>query len=140
ISELQIFINQSSTDITTYKNLLDTQLQNLDNNEYTNYRNTLLLMLFDRWQHCRQMSDTARNIFNLSSLTDTNNETFINETYTLISNTAYLALIVQQNSITMSSNSSLIDSTVKLISSLENIFRLLKVCSLIFIVKLDVCL
>ncbi|CAF2371594.1 unnamed protein product [Rotaria sp. Silwood2] len=126
ISELQIFINQSSTDITTYKNLLDTQLQNLDNNEYTNYRNTLLLMLFDRWQHCRQMSDTARNIFNLSSLTDTNNETFINETYTLISNTAYLALIVQQNSITMSSNSSLIDSTVKLISSLENIFRLLK--------------
>ncbi|CAF0977060.1 unnamed protein product [Rotaria sordida] len=125
-SELQIFINQSSADITIYKNLLDTKLQNLDNNEYTNYRNTIIFMLFDRWQHCRQMSDTARNILNHSSITDINNDTFINEIYTLISNTSYLASIIQQNTITMSSNSSLIDTIVKLISNLENIFRLLK--------------
>ena len=58
-------------------------------------------MLFDRWQHCRQMSDTARNIFNSSSLTDVHSETFINEIYTLISNTSYLASIIQQNSTTM---------------------------------------
>ncbi|CAF3798155.1 unnamed protein product [Rotaria socialis] len=72
-------------------------------------------MLYDRWQHCRQMSDTARNLFYLSSLTDINNDTFIN-------NTAYLASIIQQNSKTMSLNSPLIDNTVKLINSLENIF------------------
>ncbi|CAF3430378.1 unnamed protein product [Rotaria socialis] len=95
VSELQIFIHQSSTDVTFYKNLPDTKLQDLDNNEYINYHNTLLLMLFDRWQHSRQMSDTARNLFNLSSLTDINNDTFINEIYTLISNTAYLASIIQ---------------------------------------------
>ena len=58
-------------------------------------------MLFDRWQHCRQMGDTARNLFNLSSLTDMNNDTFINEIYTLVGNTAYLASIIQQNNITM---------------------------------------
>ena len=58
-------------------------------------------MLFDRWQHCRQMGDTARNIFNLSPLTETNNETFINEIYTLISNTAYLGKIIHQNSTMM---------------------------------------
>jgi hypothetical protein len=57
-------------------------------------------MLFDRWQHCRQMSDRARNIYNASSVTDTNNDTFINEIYTLISNTAYLASIVEENSTT----------------------------------------
>jgi hypothetical protein len=73
----------------------------LDNNESTNYRNTLLHMLFDRWQNCRQMGDTARNIFNMSSLTDINNDTFINEMYTLISNTAHLASIIQQNTITI---------------------------------------
>lgn len=77
------------------------QLSALDNNEYTNYRNTLLLMLFDRWQHCRQMGDQARNIFNLSSLTDISTETFINEVYTLISNTSYLGSIIQQNSLIM---------------------------------------
>ncbi|CAM4860967.1 unnamed protein product [Rotaria socialis] len=115
-SENDIFIRQSSTDVTIYKNLLDTKFQDLDNNEYTNYHhNTFLLMLFDRWQHCRQMSDTARNLFYLSSLTDINNDTFIN-------NTAYLASIIQQNSKTMSLNSPLIDNTVKLINSLENIF------------------
>jgi hypothetical protein len=54
-------------------------------------------MLFDRWQHCRQMGNTARNIFNLSSMTETNNESFINDMYTLISNTAYLASIIRQN-------------------------------------------
>jgi hypothetical protein len=54
-------------------------------------------MLYDRWQHCRQMDDTARNIFNLSSITDTKNETFINEIYTLISNTGYLASIIKPN-------------------------------------------
>lgn len=58
-------------------------------------------MLFDRWQHCRQMGNTARNIFNLSSMTDTNNETYINDMYTLISNTAYLSSIIQQNSTRM---------------------------------------
>ncbi|CAF3376419.1 unnamed protein product, partial [Rotaria socialis] len=41
VSELQIFIHQSSIDVTIYKNLLDTKLQALDNNEYTNYHNTL---------------------------------------------------------------------------------------------------
>ncbi|CAF4302780.1 unnamed protein product, partial [Rotaria magnacalcarata] len=97
VSELQIFIHQSSTDVTIYKNLLDTKFQDLDNNEYTNYHhNTFLLMLFDRWQHCRQMSDTARNLFYLSSLTDINND---NDTF--INNTAYLASIIQQNSKTM---------------------------------------
>ncbi len=69
----------------------------LDDQECTNYRNTLLRMLFDRWQHCRQMGNTARNIFNLSSMTETNNESFINDMYTLISNTAYLASIIRQN-------------------------------------------
>jgi len=58
-------------------------------------------MLFDRWQHCRQMGNTARNIFNLSSMTDTNNDTYINDMYTLISNTAYLSSIIQQNSTRM---------------------------------------
>jgi hypothetical protein len=58
-------------------------------------------MLFDRWQHCRQMGNTAKNIFNLSSLTDTNNETFIHDIYTLISNTSYLASIIQQSSTMM---------------------------------------
>ncbi|CAF3645050.1 unnamed protein product [Rotaria socialis] len=126
ISELQTFIHQSPTDVTIYKDLFDTTLQNLDNNEHANYRNTLLLMLLDRWQHCRQMGDTARNLFNVSSLTDISNDTFTNEIYTLISNTAYLGSIIQQNSTTMSSDSPLIDSTVKLITSLENVFRLLK--------------
>ncbi|CAF4550842.1 unnamed protein product, partial [Rotaria magnacalcarata] len=96
VSELQIFIHQSSTDVTFYENLLDTKLQDLDNNEYINYHNTLLLMLFDRWQRSRQMSDTARNLFNLSSLTDINNDRFINEIYTLISNTAYHASIIKK--------------------------------------------
>ncbi|CAF3793515.1 unnamed protein product [Rotaria magnacalcarata] len=96
VSELQIFIHQSSTDVTFYENLLDAKLQDLDNNEYINYHNTLLLMLFDRWQRSRQMSDTARNLFNLSSLTDINNDTFINEIYTLISNTAYHASIIKK--------------------------------------------
>ncbi len=68
-----------------------------DDQECKNYRNTLLRMLFDRWQHCRQMGNTARNIFNLSSMTETNNESFINDMYTLISNTAYLASIIRQN-------------------------------------------
>ncbi|CAF4011090.1 unnamed protein product, partial [Rotaria magnacalcarata] len=126
ISELQTFIHQSPTDVTIYKDLFDTKLQDLDNNEHANYRNTLLLMLFDRWQHCRQMGDTARNLFNLSSLTDISNDTFTNEIYTLVSNTAYLGSIIQQNSTTMSSDSPLIDNTVKLITSLENVFRLLK--------------
>jgi hypothetical protein len=54
-------------------------------------------MLFDRWQHCRQMGNTARNIFNLSS----NNDTFIYDIYTLISNTAYLASIIEQNNTMM---------------------------------------
>lgn len=58
-------------------------------------------MLFDRWQHCRQMSDTARNLFNLSSITDISNDTFINDIHTLISNTAYLASIVQENTISL---------------------------------------
>lgn len=114
ISELQMFINQSSIDGTVYKNLLNTKLRSIykiyqfnsfssfvlldfDNNEYTNYRNILSLMLFDRWQHCRQMSDRARNIYEASALTDTNSDTFINEIYTLISNTAYLASIIKQN-------------------------------------------
>ncbi len=72
-------------------------LVDLDDQECINYRNTLLRMLFDRWQHCRQMGNTARNIFNLSSMTETNNESFINDMYTLISNTAYLASIIRQN-------------------------------------------
>jgi hypothetical protein len=72
-------------------------LVDFDDQECKNYRNTLLRMLFDRWQHCRQMGNTARNIFNLSSMTETNNESFINDMYTLISNTAYLASIIRQN-------------------------------------------
>ncbi|CAF2371572.1 unnamed protein product [Rotaria sp. Silwood2] len=32
-------------------------LKDVDYNENTNYRNILILMSFDRWQHCRQMSD-----------------------------------------------------------------------------------
>ncbi len=76
------------------------KLLDFDDNEYTNYCSILSLMLFDRWQHCRQMSDRARNIYNASSVTDTNNDTFINEIYTLISNTAYLASIVEENSTT----------------------------------------
>jgi len=58
-------------------------------------------MLFDRWQHCRQMGNTARNIFNLSSITDTNNDTFIYDIHTLISNTAYLTSIIEQNNTMM---------------------------------------
>ncbi|CAF4443048.1 unnamed protein product [Rotaria socialis] len=109
-SENDIFIRQSSTDVTIYKNLLDTKFQDLDNNEYTNYHhNTFLLMLFDRWQHCRQMSDTARNLFYLSSLTDINNDTFIN-------NTAYLASIIQQNSKTM-------NSLIVCMDLLNNVFK-----------------
>ncbi|CAF1327016.1 unnamed protein product [Adineta steineri] len=125
ISELQIFLNQSSNDGTMYENLLNTKLQNLDDNEYTNYRNILSLMLFDRWQHCRQMSDRAKIIYK-TSLTDTNDDTFINEIYTLIGNTAYLASIIKQNSTIISLNSVFIDNAVKLTSSLENIFRLFK--------------
>ncbi len=69
----------------------------LDQHEHTNYRHTILRMLFDRWQHCRQMGNTARNIFNLSTMAESNNELFIHEIYTLISNIAYLASIIEQN-------------------------------------------
>lgn len=69
----------------------------LDNNEFINYRNTLIRMLFDRWQHCRQISNTAKNIFNHSSMTETNHQTFIHDIYTLISNTNYLTSFIQQN-------------------------------------------
>jgi hypothetical protein len=76
-------------------------LIDLDQHEYTNYRHTILRMLFDRWQHCRQMGNTARNIFNLSTMAETNNESFIHEIYTLISNTAHLASIIEQNNTIM---------------------------------------
>ncbi len=69
----------------------------LDQHEHMNYRHTILRMLFDRWQHCRQMKNTARNIFNLSTMAETNNESFMHEIYTLIRNTAYQASIVEQN-------------------------------------------
>jgi hypothetical protein len=76
---------------------IDFSFTDLDNDEYSNYRNTFVLMLNDRWQHCRQMGNTARDIFNLSSITNGNNQTFINEFSTLLSNTAYQASIIKQN-------------------------------------------
>ena len=73
----------------------------LDANELINYRHTIVRMLFDRWQHCRQMSHLARNIFNLSSMAETTNESFIHEFSTLISNITYLTSIIQGNSTMM---------------------------------------
>jgi hypothetical protein len=73
------------------------ELIDLDQHEHMNYRHTILRMLFDRWQHCRQMKNTARNIFNLSTMAETNNESFMHEIYTLIRNTVYQASIVEQN-------------------------------------------
>ena len=116
--ELQGSSNQSSLDLTVYKNFLDAKLQgkfdllfviyyfyftilDMDSNEYVNYRNVLLLMLFDRWRHCRQMSITARNTLNLSSWTDINNDTFINDIYMLNGNTAYLTSMIDENCRTM---------------------------------------
>ncbi|UJR15815.1 hypothetical protein I4U23_002744 [Adineta vaga] len=124
ISELQTLIQQSFTDGTMYQNVLYNRLQNYD--EHTNYRNILSLMLFDRWQHCRQMSDRAKLCFKTQTLTEINDETFLNEIHTLISNTAFLSSIIQQHSTIILSNCSFIDSIVKLMNSLENIFRLVK--------------
>lgn len=73
----------------------------LDANELMNYHHTIVRMLFDRWQHCRQMTHLTRNIFNLSSMTETNNESFIHEFSTLISNITYLSSIIQGNSTMM---------------------------------------
>lgn len=70
-------------------------LIDLDSNELINYRHTIIRMLFDRWQHCRQMSYLARNIFNLSSMAEANNESFITDMSTLISNIAYLTSMIE---------------------------------------------
>ena len=73
----------------------------LDTNESTNYRNTLVLMLFDRWQHCRQMDETARHLVNLAALPENANDMFIDEMYTLIRNTGHLATLIQETTQTM---------------------------------------
>ena len=83
-------------------------------------------MLFDRWQHCRQMGNTARNIFDLSTMAEPNNESFIHEIHTLISNTAYLASIIEQNKTMMVCDIELSTQSIRLITGLENIFGLLK--------------
>ena len=103
------------------------ELLGLDAEEYSNYRRTLLVMLFDRWQHCRQMGDKARHMLNHPSSLDHTNETFIDEIYTLIRNTAYLSSLVQQNAVTM--DASLLGGTVELMDNLENVFRSMKVRS-----------
>lgn len=92
-------------------------------------------MLFDRWQHCRQMDHRAQNIYNLSSMIETNNESFITEMYTLISNTAYLASIIRENPTMMMSgieftNTALISHSIQIMCGLEKIFGLLKVIAL----------
>ncbi|CAF0981896.1 unnamed protein product [Adineta ricciae] len=125
-SKLQIFLQQSLVDDTIYRNTLSTNLQNLDSDEYTNYRYILSLMLFDRWQHCRQMSDRAKMMFTTQSFIENHDETFIHDLYTLISNTNFLASIIQQHSAIISVNSPSVDSIIQLMSRLENIFRLVR--------------
>ena len=73
-------------------------LSDLDSDEYTNYRCILSLMLFDRWQHCRQTGDRAKMMLNTQSFIENHDETFIHDLYTLISNINFLASIIQQHS------------------------------------------
>ena len=82
-------------------------------------------MLFDRWQHCRQMSHLARNIFNLSSMAETNNESFIDDISTLISNIAYLTSIVDDSP--SSIKTPFVHRSSELMKNLEKIFGSFKV-------------
>ena len=68
-----------------------------DNNESLNYRNIYILLLFTRWQHSRQLNESAQNIFHL----EITNDTFINHISTLICNTTYLTSIIKQDNIIM---------------------------------------
>lgn len=99
-----------------WKNLLDL---GLDPNDQSNARHTFIHMFFDRWQHCRQMSQTITNIYNL----ETANQSVLDEYSTLISNTKYLTDLLEQ----MSIDSPVFDQIVPLIGKVEQSFSLFKV-------------
>ena len=61
--------------------------------ELSNYSHTLLRMIFDRWQHARQMAETGRNL----TFTETNNETFFDDFYALIRNLLNLTNLIRQD-------------------------------------------